>query len=130
MCGQNFGVLKTFCAHAQVQDALLPVGGTLLSSMTDGLHSCRIQSTYASKNETHCCQRWRRCCARQICSALLSFGSGRLFKTVGLDIGCLEPQERDALLPAVATLLRATPDEFRTLRSVVEGGSWWPAMGF
>ena len=40
-------------------------------------------------------------------------------------------QERDALLPAVATLLRATPAEFKALRSVVvEGGAWWPAMGF
>ena len=40
-------------------------------------------------------------------------------------------QERDTLLPAVATLLRATPAEFKALRLVVvEGGAWWPAMGF
>ena len=39
-------------------------------------------------------------------------------------------QERDTLLPAVSTLLRATPAEFTALRSaVVEGGVWWPAMG-
>ncbi len=37
-------------------------------------------------------------------------------------------QERDALLPAVATLLRATPAEFRALRSVVSGGSWWATV--
>ncbi len=31
-------------------------------------------------------------------------------------------QERDALLPAVATLLRATPAEFRALKAVIETG--------
>ena len=29
-------------------------------------------------------------------------------------------QERDALLPAVATLLRATPAEFRSLKQKIE----------
>ncbi len=38
-------------------------------------------------------------------------------------------QERDALLPAVAMLLRATPDEFRALRDVVGTSAWWPALG-
>ncbi len=51
----------------------------------------------------------------------LSLLIGPLFSAVLL-------QERDALLPAVATLLRATPAEFRALRSVVAGGSWWPAF--
>ena len=31
-------------------------------------------------------------------------------------------QERDALLPAVATLLRASPAEFRALKAVIETG--------
>lgn len=37
-------------------------------------------------------------------------------------------QETEALLPAVATLLRATPDEFRALRSVMGASTWWPAL--
>lgn len=37
--------------------------------------------------------------------------------------------ETEALLPAVATLLRATPNEFRALRSVVGASTWWPALG-
>ncbi|KAK9815909.1 hypothetical protein WJX72_011792 [[Myrmecia] bisecta] len=38
-------------------------------------------------------------------------------------------QERDVLLPAIATLLRATPQEFRTLKAAVDGSnSWWPRI--
>lgn len=40
-------------------------------------------------------------------------------------------QERDVLLPAVATLLRASPQEFHALKSAVDSGgaaSWWPRL--
>jgi hypothetical protein len=38
--------------------------------------------------------------------------------------------QSDALLPAIATLLRATPQEFRELKLAIvasKQSSWWPA---
>jgi hypothetical protein len=37
------------------------------------------------------------------------------------------PQERDALLPAVATLLRATPEEYKVLKAGIDssGAATW-----
>lgn len=119
-------LLKFIAAQSAGKTQVHRIAVLLLPSIQPCLN---IVQTWLADRDTNVLQSIMRCCLSQqwhqstcTSASLTTCGSTACFGGM---------QERDALLPAVATLLRATPAEFKALRSVVvEGGSWWPAMGF
>ena len=64
-CSLSAGAIVVLsCSASAAADFMLPVPVVAAASAAlqfDNVHWCSIHS-WSFRNETHCCQRWRRCC--------------------------------------------------------------------